>query len=93
VTQRARSAAVEGLRRLYRIPRDHHAEYDAELLAQLPLASQSSAEPMIHAVYRAGWRGVRIRRLRDVEWARRIATRPVLGWLEQIPQYALIADA
>ncbi|HEX9122591.1 MAG TPA: methyltransferase domain-containing protein [Actinomycetota bacterium] len=93
LAQRARSAAAEGLRRLYGIPHDHHAEYDRELLAQLPLASQSSAEPMIHAVYRAGWRGVRIRRLRDVEWARRIATRPVLGWLEQIPQYAIIADA
>lgn len=93
LAQRARTAAAEALRRAYRIPHDHHGEYDPEVLAQLPLASQSSAEPMIRSVYRAGWRGVRIRRLRDVEWARRIATRPVLGWLEQIPQFALIADA
>jgi SAM-dependent methyltransferase len=93
LVQRARDGVADALRRLYGIPHDHHAEYDPDVLEQLPLARLPSAEPLIHAVYRSGWRGVRIRRLRDVEWARRIAARPVLGWLEQIPQYALIADA
>ena len=91
--QRARDAFAEMLRRVYGIPHDHHAEYDAAILAELPLARLPSARPLIDAVYSAGWRGVRIRRLRDVEWARRIAARPVLGALESVPQYALVADA
>ncbi len=93
VVARARAVAVDALRRLYGVPHDHHAEYDPEVLSQLPLARLPSAEPLILAVYRAGWRGVRIRRLRDVEWARRIGSRRLLGWLERVPQYALVADA
>jgi SAM-dependent methyltransferase len=93
LAQRVRDAVAEGLRRLYSIPHDHHAEYDPEVLARLPFARLPSSEPLIHAVYRAGWRGVRIRRLRDVEWARRLAAKPLLGALEQVPQYVLVADA
>jgi SAM-dependent methyltransferase len=91
--QQVRDGIAEALRRLYAIPHDHHAEYDEAILAELPLARLPSAAPLIDAVYAAGWRGVRIRRLRDVEWARRIAARPVLGALESVPQFALIADA
>jgi ubiquinone/menaquinone biosynthesis C-methylase UbiE len=93
LVQRARDALAESFRRLYSIPRDHHADYDDEIVAELPLAQLPSAEPLIDAVHEAGWRAVRLRRLRDVEWARRIAARPVLGALESIAQYALIADA
>jgi SAM-dependent methyltransferase len=91
--QRARDVLADALRRAYGIPHDHHAEYDEAILAELPLARLPSAQLLIDAVYAAGWRGVRIRRLRDVEWARRIAARPVLGSLESVPQFALIADA
>jgi SAM-dependent methyltransferase len=91
--QRIRDAAAETLRKLYAIPHDHHAEYDESILAELPLAQLPSAVPLIDAVQAAGWGAVRIRRLRDVEWARRIAARPLLGALESVPQYALIADA
>ncbi len=90
---RARDALADLLRRAYGTPHDHHAEYDEAILAELPLARLPSAEPLIESVYSAGWRGVRLRRLRDVEWARRIAARPALGALESVPQYALIADA
>jgi SAM-dependent methyltransferase len=93
LVQRARDALSDALRRAYGIPYDHHAEYDEAILAELPLARLPSAQPLVDAVYAAGWRGVRIRRLRDVEWARRIAARRVLGTLESVPQYALIADA
>jgi SAM-dependent methyltransferase len=93
LVQRARDAVAEALRRLYAIPHDHHAEYDDAILAELPLARLPSAQPLVDAVYAAGWRAVRLRRLRDVEWARRIAAKPLLGWLESVPQYALIADA
>ena len=32
-------------------------------------------------------------RLRDVEWAHRAGSPPVLGWLERVPRYAIVADA
>jgi SAM-dependent methyltransferase len=92
LVQRVRDALAETLRRAYAIPQDHHAEYDAAILEELPFARLPTAEPLIDAVYEAGWGRVRIRRLRDVEWARRIAARPVLGALESVPQFALIAD-
>ena len=93
LVQRARDVAAEALRKLYAISYDHHAHYDPEVLAQLPFSRLPSAQPLIGAVYQAGWRAVRIRRLRDVEWVRRIAAKPLLGALEQVPQYALTADA
>jgi SAM-dependent methyltransferase len=91
--QRLRDLGAEALRRLYAIPHDHHAHYDPEVLSRLPFARLPSARPLVDTVYEAGWRAVRLRRLRDVEWARRIAARPALGALESVPQYALIADA
>lgn len=91
--QRAKDLAVEGLQRLYRIPHDHHADYDPDVLAQLPLARLPSAEPLLRVVYDGGWHGVRIQRLYDVEWARRLQSPLGLGWLESIPQFALVADA
>jgi SAM-dependent methyltransferase len=93
LVQRARDTLAEAFRRLYSIPHDHHAEYDEAILAELPMARMPSARPLIDTVYEAGWRAVRLRRLHDVEWARRIAAKPILGVLESIPQYALIADA
>jgi SAM-dependent methyltransferase len=93
LAQRIRDAAAEALRTLYAIPHDHHADYDPEVLAQLPFARLPSAGPLVDAVHDAGWHAVRLRRLRDVEWARRTAAKPLLGVLEQIVQYALIADA
>jgi hypothetical protein len=91
--QRARDAAIEALQRLHRIPHDHHAEYDPEVLAQLPLARLTSPTPLLDAVLEAGWTGARIRRLYDVEWARRLQAPLGLGWLESIPQFTLVADA
>jgi hypothetical protein len=48
---------------------------------------------MIEAVFDAGWTGARIKRLRDVEWAARLHEPWPLGWLEQRPRYALLAEA
>jgi SAM-dependent methyltransferase len=91
--RRVREGLAEGLRRAFGIPDDHHAPYPAEVLAQLPLARMGSAAPLIDAVDRAGWRAVRIKRLRDVEWAA-IQHEPwPLGHLEHRPRYALVADA
>jgi hypothetical protein len=76
-----------------RIPEDHHAPYPEDVLAELPLARLPSPVPLIDAVYEAGWRAVRIKRLRDVEWAAELHERWPLGWLERRPRYALVADA
>ncbi len=91
--RRARDAAAGAIRRLGRTPPDHHAPYPEEVLAELPLARLPSPAPLVEAVYRAGWRAVRIRRLLDVEWAARLHEPPVLGRLEHRPRYVLVADA
>jgi SAM-dependent methyltransferase len=90
---RAKDVAAGGLRRLMRVPDDHHAPYPDEVLRELPLARASSPAPMIEAVHRAGWRAVRVKRLRDVEWAAELHEPWPLGWLERRPRYALVADA
>jgi SAM-dependent methyltransferase len=93
ISDRLRSAGAEVVRRMLGIAPDHHADYDEEVLAELPLARMPSPEPLFAAVQSAGWRNLRFRRLRDVEWARELAAPPVLGFLERVPQYVVIADA
>jgi hypothetical protein len=85
-------AAGVALRGLLGTRHDHHASYDQDLLASLPLAGAPSPRPLLEAVAAAGWRSVRIERLRDVEWARRGLVPFPLGWLEHHPQFAVIAD-
>jgi ubiquinone/menaquinone biosynthesis C-methylase UbiE len=91
--QRARVLAAGALRRVMRTPPDHHAPYPPEVLRELPLARLPSPVPLVHAVEAAGWRAVRIKRLRDVEWAARLHEPWPLGSLEQLPRYVLVADA
>lgn len=91
--QKAKDGAAEALRRVLGVQDHHHAAYPAEVLAQLPLARMTSPVPLIDMVREAGWSGLRIQRLRDVEWASLQHERWPLGWLEQRPRYALIADA
>jgi SAM-dependent methyltransferase len=90
---RAREAAIGVVRSLYGMPPDHHAPYDPEILSSLPLARLDSPKPIIEAAVEAGWRAVRLYRLRDVEWAQRAGSPPILGWLERVPRYAIVADA
>jgi SAM-dependent methyltransferase len=91
--RRAKDLAAETLRRLRGLPEDHHAPYPEDVLAELPLARLPSPVPLIEAVQQAGWSGVRIKRLRDVEWAAMLHEPWPLGWLERRPRYALVADA
>jgi SAM-dependent methyltransferase len=90
---RAREFAAETLRRVMRAAPDHHAPYPEDVLAELPLARLPSPVPLIEAVHHAGWHGVRIRRLRDVEWAARLHEPWPFGWLEERPRYVIVADA
>ena len=87
-----REQATERLRRALRVPHDHHGHYDPELYASLPLAPMTAAK-LLAALSEAGFGRVRIERLRDVEWARRLAApNPVLGRLESRPQFAVVAE-
>lgn len=89
---RVRDAATRATRRMMGVRHDHHGEYDPHLLRSLPLAGVPSPQPLLRAVAEAGWRAVRVERLRDVEWARRLQSPFPLGTLERRPQFAVIAD-
>ncbi len=89
---RAKRAIAEVVRRVMGAEDHHHAPYPDEVLASLPLARMPSPTPLVEAVYEAGWTGVRIRRLRDVEWTAGLHEPWPLGWLEHLPRYALVAD-
>ena len=77
--------------RAYGIAEHHHATYPEGL--KLPLHGLRSPAPFLDAVAAAGWRRIRIARLRDVEWAIARRGRWPLGWLTHRPRYAVIADA
>lgn len=91
--RRARAALVHLLRRVRGIPEDHHGSYDPEVLAALPLWGARTPAAFLKVATAAGWRGARVERLRDVDWARRVAAPWPIGWLQSIPQFALLADS
>ena len=86
-------AVADALRRVLGVPHDHHAHYDEDLRTQLPLAGRTSPEGLTEAVQAAGWRAVRLERLRDVESARRQLPPRLIHVVESIPLFALSADA
>ncbi len=90
---RLKEGLAGAIRGVLRTPDDHHAPYPGEVLRHLPLARQPTPLPLIEAVYRAGWRAARVRRLRDVEWAAGMHEPWPLGRLEGRPRYVLVADA
>jgi SAM-dependent methyltransferase len=90
---RARERIAGTVQRLLGIPSGHHQEYEPDLLASLPLARGMSLGPLARSVTQAGWRRIRMERLRDVEWARRMASHWLLSRLQAVPQFALIAEA
>jgi ubiquinone/menaquinone biosynthesis C-methylase UbiE len=91
--RRVKDLVAEALHRLMGTPDDHHAPYPEDVLAELPLARLPSPVRLIEAVQEAGWSAVRIKRLRDVEWAAMLHEPWPLGWLERRPRYAVVADA
>lgn len=90
---RARDWLTDATRRVQGTAHDHHAPYDPEILASLPLVGATTLQPLLDAVGAAGWSRVRVERLRDVEWARRRSAGPLLGWLEHVPRFAVLADS
>jgi ubiquinone/menaquinone biosynthesis C-methylase UbiE len=92
VMDRARASLAHRLRAARGDHHGHHGEYDPALLERLPLARQRTPRPLLRLVAAAGWSGIRIERLRDVEWARQQAAGPVLGVLQAAAQFAVAAD-
>jgi ubiquinone/menaquinone biosynthesis C-methylase UbiE len=90
---RARHSVAERVRKVRGEGHDHHGEYDDAMLASLPFARLTSAAPMVEAVDEAGWRAVRIERIRDVEWVRQMASGVSGRIAGAAPQYAIVADA
>jgi SAM-dependent methyltransferase len=91
--QRARNSVAHAVRKALGVSHEHHGRYSDQLLASLPLAGAATPLAFVEAVREAGWRRVRLERLRDVEWARRISSPMVLGWLEMVPRFAVVAEA
>jgi len=90
---RLKGRVAELLRRMLQVPHDHHGEYDPDLLESLPLARRMAPAAVLEVLSQAGFGRVRIERLRDVEWARLLAEHPLLGPLESVPRFAVLADA
>jgi SAM-dependent methyltransferase len=89
---RTRHAVAGLLRSALGLDDHHHASYPDEVIEALPFARMPSPAPLVQAVADAGYTGVRIQRLRDVEWTARLHEPWPLAWLEHRPRYALIAD-
>ncbi len=91
--ERLRGQAREGWRRLRREADHHHGRYDAELVAELPLAGGAHPDRLISMVEQAGWGPPRLERLRDVEWAVLLALPTSARLLGVAPRLAITAGA
>jgi SAM-dependent methyltransferase len=91
--QRGKDVAARAVRKIRGIPSGHHATYPQDVLAKLPLAGSSSPAPLLAAAAEAGWKALRITRLRDVEWAQQLREAQPFAWLERHPGFVVIADA
>ena len=90
--EQLRSAASRILDRLRKTPPEHHAEYSDELLRSLPLGLGTHPGTLVSLAADAGWRTPRLRRLRDVEWAERMALPIAERLVGTAPRYLVVAD-
>jgi SAM-dependent methyltransferase len=90
--ERLRSSVRDLLRRLRQLPSDHHREYGAQLVSELPFGSGASPEMLVGLVESTSWGPARVERLRDVDWATREAFDSVLDRLVGVPpRFAVVA--
>jgi SAM-dependent methyltransferase len=87
-----RSTCQALLRRVRGEGPDHHAEYDPEVRARLPLGSGATPERLVTLVESSTWGAARLERLWDVEWATRQALPTSLDRLIGVaPRFAVVA--
>ena len=70
---------------------DHHGSYEPDVLERLPLSAGTTPSRLVELVEGAGWGPARLERLRDVEWARMLARRPLDRLLGTTPQFLISA--
>jgi SAM-dependent methyltransferase len=78
--------------RLRHEPPEHHAPYPASFWESNGRV-RPHPEYVVEVIERAGWHGVRLERLRDVEWAQALTTPIPLRLLGMPPEFAVVADA
>ncbi|HVM12574.1 MAG TPA: methyltransferase domain-containing protein [Actinomycetota bacterium] len=93
IERRVRFAFASLVRRVLDVPHDHHDHYGEDVVRALPLLHARTPAPLLGAARRAGWKGRRVERLRDVEWARRMIAPTLISRLESTPLFAVVADA
>jgi SAM-dependent methyltransferase len=87
-----RGAASRLLGRLRHLPPEHHAEYSDELRSSLPLGRGTPPGTLVALAADAGWRTPRLCRLRDVEWAERMALPVAERLVGTAPRFVVVAD-
>ena len=80
------------LHRLLRRPPEHHGALNRSVLDQLPFHRGMSPNSVVEVVEVAGWRSVRLERLRDVEWAQAMMLPPLERMLGVTPEFVVVAD-
>jgi hypothetical protein len=91
-TEQLRSGYHAVLGRLRGQRPDHHADYDPEVRARLPLGAGTTPERLVTLVESSTWGAARLERLRDVEWATREALASPLDRVVGVaPRFAVVA--
>ncbi len=80
------------LHHLLRRPPEHHGSLDPAVRGQLPFHRGMSPNSIVEVVEAAGWRSVRLERLRDVEWAQVMMLPPLERMLGVTPEFVVVAD-
>ena len=70
---------------------EHHAEYSPTIRQSLPLGTGTPPARLIDLATDAGWSGLRIERLRDIEWAERQGLPMPERLLGVTPRVAIVA--
>jgi SAM-dependent methyltransferase len=70
---------------------EHHAEYSPTIRQSLPLGTGTPPAQLIDLATSAGWTGIRIERLRDIEWADRQGLPLPERLLGVTPRVAIVA--
>jgi len=88
-----RSRGREILRRVRRLPPEHHDHYPASVQERIRFARGMGLSAITEAIERSGWRRARLERLRDVEWAKTLDLPIVDRLLGVTPEFVVVADA
>ncbi|MGA2828069.1 MAG: class I SAM-dependent methyltransferase [Streptosporangiaceae bacterium] len=89
--ERLRSYGRRLVRRLHGDAHEHHAEYDPQWQAALPLGTGTSPEALTSLLSASSWGPSRLHRLRDIEWTTLAAMSPTERIFGVAPRFAVTA--